>query len=134
MNPCRGIQYTTRGGYQFIEYKMDRFAQKHGIENINWPFWYLEYVKPKRHRWERWERTLKILQALESMRNQSIFFGKIWNSATIRDVERGTNEYLQRLLMELMLYWYPFDGVPVDMSKLYPGAWMIEGHSLPPEE
>lgn len=113
----RGIQNTTRGGCEFITYKMNRLAAKHGIV-IKYPFNYAEYDRPPRKRREPWEKTMVILQALESMRNQSIFFGKVWDTAIIKSVENGTNEYLRFPAFFHLKYFYPFDGKEIDRGKL----------------
>ncbi|HCG36162.1 MAG TPA: hypothetical protein DER23_07450 [Clostridiales bacterium] len=128
INAYEGIQHTTRGGYDFIMYKMERFAAKHGIKVetkdefqkglLQYPFDYRDYNRPYRRKREPWEKALKILQALESMRTQSIFFGKIWDAETIRSVETGKNKYLEYPLPLLLKYLYPFDGKQVDTSKL----------------
>ena len=112
VNPYRGIQTTTRGGDQFIAYKMQRLAQKCGIENFRFPFLFWEYERPKYRKSERWCKVLLILQALESMRNQSIFFGKIWNVDVIKSVETGKNEYLRLPAIYHLKYFYPYDGKP----------------------
>jgi len=114
VNPYEGIQTTTRGGYNFIAYKMARFAAKNGVEGFHFPFNFYDYERPKRRRCEKWNRAIKILQALESMRNQSIFFGKVWDTAVIKSVENGTNEYLQCSVYELREYFYPFDGKEIN--------------------
>ncbi len=109
INPYAGIQKTTRGGYEFIGYKMQRYAKKNGVTGFCFPFDYRDYERPKRYRWERWHAVMKVLQELESMRNQSIFFEKIWSAETIRSIEKGTNEYM-RLPVSLHLeYFYPYD-------------------------
>jgi hypothetical protein len=73
VNVYRGIQQTTRGGSDFITYKMERYAAKHGITIKAYPFIYLEYERPKRKWVENWHKHILILQALESMRGQAIF-------------------------------------------------------------
>jgi hypothetical protein len=114
VNPYEGIQKTTRGGDDFIAYKMERYAQKRGVESFHYPFYYWDYERPKRRNVKQWDTTMLILQALESMRNQSIFLGKIWSAATIRSVEKGTNPYLQLPAIHHAKYWCPFDGKPLN--------------------
>jgi len=119
VNPYSGIQTTTRGGDEFIAYKMQRFAEKHRIENFRFPFDYCEYPRPYRRKAEKWHNAIKILQALESMRFQSIVFGKVWDAATIKSVENGTNPYLSYSVNLLCKYCYPFDGKAVNVGELY---------------
>lgn len=135
INPYRGIQTMTRGGYKFIGYKMARYAEKHGVEGFHFPFDYHDYERPKRRRREHWNKTMKVLQALESMRNQAIFFKKIWDAKTIQSVESGMNPYLELPILNLLLYMYPFDGKPINMSKFVEGAELFyDGQSLPPPD
>lgn len=125
INPYEGIQKTTRGGYDFLLYKMQRYAYKHGVEGFHFPFWYGDYERPKHRNRAHWDRTMKVLQALEGMRCLSIFFGKIWGAKTIQSVENGTNPQLNRPILHLALYWYPYDGIPIDTSKFAPGAELV---------
>lgn len=135
VNPYEGIQKTTRGGDEFLLYKMVRYAHKHGVEGFHFPFWYGDYERPKYRNRARWDMTMKVLQALEGMRCLSIFFGKIWDAETIRSVENGTNPHLNRPILHLALYWYPYDGIPIDTSKFKMGAELFyDGVTAPPPD
>lgn len=94
-NPYKGIQNTTRGGDDYIGYKMERFAAKAGIGQFDYPFDYLKHPRPKGKHWSKWNKNLAIMQSLENMRTQSIFFHKIWDSKTIRSIEKGKNRFLE---------------------------------------
>jgi len=119
INPYAGIQTTTRGGDVFISYKMARYAKRHGVKDFRIPFKYHEYERPPRYKYEKWDKTMRVLQALESMRNQSIFFEKIWNVKTIRSVERGEDEALQLGVFYHLTYFHPFGGESVDTDTLW---------------
>lgn len=135
INPYEGIQKSTRGGDEFLLYKMERYAHKRGVEGFHFPFWYGDYERPKRYNQAKWETTMKVLQALEGMRCLSIFFGKIWDAKTIQSVENGTNPHLSRPILHLALYWYPYDGIPVDTSKFAAGAYALyDGVTAPPPD
>ena len=109
VNPYAGIQQSTRGGETFITYKMYRYARTHKIEGFHFPFSFYDYPRPKRRNPQKWHDAIKILQALENMRNQSIFFSRVWNVKTIRSVERGTNAYLTLPVLYHLEYFYPYD-------------------------
>ena len=105
IKPYNGIQNTTKGGYEYISYKMERFAEKSGIGRFEYPFDYEQHPKPKNKHRDKWERNLAIMQALENMRSQSIFFDRIWNSKTIQKVEQGKNKCLSYPLLFLKNYF-----------------------------
>ena len=104
-NFYKGIQNTTKGGYEYISYKMERFAEKSGIGRFEYPFNYEQHPKPKNKHRDKWERNLAIMQALENMRSQSIFFDRIWDSKTIQKVEQGKNKCLSYPLLFLKNYF-----------------------------
>lgn len=104
-----GIQNTTKGGDAFIAYKMERFAAKIGLGAFDYPFDYRQHTCPKGKHQDRWQKNLAILQALENMRNQSIFFMKIWDAKTIQSIESGNNAYLKKSLSDLSQYFYDFE-------------------------
>lgn len=104
-----GIQNTTKGGYSYIEYKMERYAKNNGIGTFDYPFDYMQHPKPKWKHYDKWDRDLAVLQALENMRMQSICFNKIWDTQTIRNVINGRNKFLALSLTKLKRYFYPFD-------------------------
>ena len=118
INVYAGIQTTTRGGYDFLSYKMLRFAKKNRVEGFKFPFDYRDYDRPPRRNRKQWDRAMLILQALESMRCQCIFFEKIWDAKTIQSVERGEHELLELPVMLHVMYWYSFDDKPIDTTKL----------------
>jgi hypothetical protein len=105
-----GIQNTTKGGSDYLYYKMVRFATKNGIGTIRMPFKYWNYPVPKNKHADKWLKNIAILQALENMRNQSIFFNTIWNNKTIQSIESGNNRLLDALsLFDLEKWFYNFD-------------------------
>lgn len=108
-NPYEGIQNTTRGGCDYLEYKMERFSIIYGIGQFEYPFDYKQHQKPKWKHRDKWNKNLAIMQALENMRQQSIFFNKIWNTKTIKNVISGKNKFLTLPLEALKKYYYPFD-------------------------
>lgn len=109
VKPYYGIQNTTKGGYEYLTYKIYRFAKKCGIPKVIFPFNYSDYIKPKGKHQDKWNNNLKILQALENMRMQSILYNKIWKPKTIKSVEQGRNKFLILNLYELQRYFQPFD-------------------------
>lgn len=109
VNPYKGIQNTTKGGYDYIAYKMQRFAIKCGIGRFDFPFDYSKHPKPKGKHKDKWEKNLAIMQCLENMRFQSIIYNKMWNPITIRSVEQGKNKYLSYPLFELKQYLFAID-------------------------
>jgi len=109
VKPYRGIQNTTKGGDEYLGYKMERFAIKVGIGSFDYPFDYLQHFCPKGKHKDKWNKNLSIMQALENMRTQSIFFNKIWNQKTIQSVESGKNKYLKCTLLDLKEKFIPFD-------------------------
>ncbi len=84
-SPYKGIQNTTRGGYSYIEYKMETLAAKHNIK-FEYPFRYYKsaFDKPKYMRFNKWEEVIRKLLILENMRNQAIFFNKKYTAKLIR--------------------------------------------------
>ena len=122
VNFYAGIQKATRGGDEFIGYKMARYAHKNRVDGFCFPFNFYDYKRPPRYRHEKWSRVMLILQALESMRNQSIFFKKIWNTKIIQCVERGEHEAVQPMkyspYYHLKLF-HALDGKRVDYGQLY---------------
>lgn len=86
----RGIQNSTRGGYFEIQYRMDRFAAKHGIK-FDYPFDYMQFLLDKRIRRENFRRKVRILQSLENMRLQCILFRSRYERETIRSVLAGNH-------------------------------------------
>lgn len=109
VKPYNGIQNTTKGGDDYIDYKMIRFAIKVGIGKYEYPFDYCQHPCPKGKHKEKWNQNLHILQAMENMRFQSIFFEKVWDVKTIRSVETGNNKYLSCTLKDLKNQFIPFD-------------------------
>lgn len=101
VSPYKGIQNTTKGGDDYIAYKMQRFAIKNGIGQFNFPFDYVKHPKPKGKHSDRWKKNLAIMQGLENMRTQSIFFNKIWKQKVIQSVEQGRNKLLELPLWTL---------------------------------
>lgn len=88
-NIYRGIQHTTRGGYEYIEYKLQRLSEKVKLNNLKIPFDYEDYP------WFTDTETLKVLQGLENMREQSIFFGTIFSPKVVSLVENGKHPNLK---------------------------------------
>lgn len=86
----RGIQNSTRGGYFEIQYRMDKFAAKHGIK-FDYPFDYMTFLLDKRIRRESFRRKIRILQALENMRLQCVLFHSRYVRKTIQSVLDGTH-------------------------------------------
>ena len=109
VKPYRGIQNTTKGGNEYLGYKMKRFAHKVGIGGFEYPFEYLRHICPKGKNQDKWRYNLKIMQAFENMRSQSIFSGKVWKSETIKSVENGKNKFLNNTLHDLKEVFFPFD-------------------------
>ncbi len=101
VNPYKGIKNTTKGGDDYIAYKMQRFAVKCGIGQFDFPFDYSKHPKPKGKHLDRWEKNLAIMQCLENMRTQSIFYKKIWKLKVIQSVEQGKNRFLDYPLWKL---------------------------------
>lgn len=105
-NFYKGIQNTTKGGYDYIAYKMERFAEKSGIGQFDFPFDYSKHPKPKWKHKAKWEKNLAIMQCLENMRFQSIVFNRIWDNKTIQKVEQGKNKYVSYPLSVLKAYLF----------------------------
>lgn len=101
VSPYKGIQNTTKGGDDYIAYKMQRFAIKNGIGQFDFPFDYAKHPKPKGKHSDHWKKNLAIMQGLENMRTQSIFFNKIWKQKVIQSVEQGKNKLLELPLWTL---------------------------------
>ena len=115
VNLYAGIQATTRGGSEFIAYKMQRLAAKNRVEDLKFPFNFYQYERPYRYNQDRWSRALLILQALESMRNQSIFYEKVYDVKIIKSVERGEHKAVQSPYTPYfhLINFYSFDGKPI---------------------
>ena len=92
VNLYAGLQKTTRSGDEFITYKMYRFVEKNRVGDLKFPFTFYDYPRPTRYNSDKWSKNLMILQALESMRNQCIFWGRIFDPKIIQAVERGLHE------------------------------------------
>lgn len=75
INIYRGIQNTTKGGTEYIEYRMKRLAKDYKI-NFKYPFNYMlqSLSRPKYMRHEKWREGLRKLQILENMRFQTIIY------------------------------------------------------------
>jgi hypothetical protein len=91
LNVYRGLQHTTKGGCDYITYKMHRFALTSEINFERHPFHYYDYEKPKYKHVDKWCDNLAIMQALANMRFQTIFLKKIWDIETINSVITRTN-------------------------------------------
>ncbi len=109
VNPYEGIQNTTKGGYVYLQYKMERFAMNCGIGSFEYPFDYKKHPKPKGKHIDKWNKNLAIMQALENMRFQSILYQKAWNPKTVKSIVNGKNIFLSLSLEKLKRYFYPFD-------------------------
>lgn len=101
-----GIQNTTKGGQQQIEYMMGRIANKYNIE-FKFPFTYYQLIlkKPKRMHNESWNKVLRQLQILENMRTQAIFYERYLSSQTINYVLKNclyefTLEEIEKYLLD----------------------------------
>ena len=116
-NPYYSITHTTKNGYENLSYRMRGFAKKHDID-LKFPFFYMDYPKPKWKHEERWCEILAILQALENMRNQAIFFNKRYKTIVIQSVLQGKNMFLYACeLYDLYKYFYDWD----EGYLMYPG-------------
>lgn len=113
INMYAGIQETTRGGWEFIMYKMHRFAEKNRMGDLKFPFTFYDCKRPARYNEYKWSKNLMILQALESMRNQCIFWERTFDPKIIQAVERGEHEAVQPPRYTPyyhLINFHPFDG------------------------
>jgi hypothetical protein len=94
INVYRGIQNTTKGGCDYISYKMYRFGMSHGFEFERHPFHYYNFDMPKYKNRNKWLLNLTIMQALANMRFQTIFCRRIWDTNTLKSVLSGKNSLL----------------------------------------
>lgn len=85
LKPYYGIQYTTKGGYVELEYRMRRYSLKHDIR-FAYPFDYEDFLFDSRMEKESFRCKIKILQALENMRQQAIFFKSTFTPKQIKAV------------------------------------------------
>jgi len=105
----RGLTDTGKGSYKSIAYRMNRLAERNGIQ-LKMPFCYMDYPKPKGKNADAWSFLLSKLQALENMRNQAIFFNKRYSDKTIRSVIHGNNALLYVCdPYDLYKYFYNWD-------------------------
>jgi hypothetical protein len=95
-NIYKQIQNTTKGGYDYISYRMKQFAASRDIIIKKFPFHYLDYAfeKPKYKHMDKWVENINILQALENMRFQTIAYNKKWDAETVKSVIDGKNTCL----------------------------------------
>lgn len=105
INPYYPIQFTTKGGYAELEYRMRNLAAKHDI-TFTLPFDYQAFLFDQRLQKESFQEVIRILQALENMRAQSIFFNKTYPARHIKAVLMGRHPTLSgRSLQELRDYY-----------------------------
>lgn len=110
----RGLTHTTKGGYKYIKYRMQRLAANNGII-LKGPFCYYNYPNPKGKNDDAWEMVLKKLQALENMRIQALSFNKRYSEKTIRSVLQEKNVLLYILdLYDIDRYFYNWDKGYID--------------------
>ena len=114
VNLYAGIQETSRGGWEFIMYKMHRFAKKNRMGELKFPFnYYGHHPRSARYNSDKWSKNLMILQALESMRNQALFYEKTFDPKIIQAVERGEHPAVQPPHFTSyyhLMNFHPFDG------------------------
>lgn len=122
VNPYAGLQKTSRGGWEFIMYKMRRYAEKNRVGDLKFPFTFYDYPRPARYDADKWSKVMMILQALESMRNQALFYEKTFDPKIIQAVERGIHEAVQPPHFTPyyhLMNFHPFDGKPITALPKY---------------
>ena len=106
VNPYRGIQNNTKGGYEEIAYRMKRYAEKNGI-SFDFPFDYLNFVLDERNRKESFRKHIRVLQALENMRFHSLMFGAKYDPKDFQVVISGQHPLIKsKTLYDLKEYVY----------------------------
>jgi len=116
INVYREIQNTTKGGCDYLSYKMYRFGKAHGFDFERHPFHYYNFDMPKYKHHDKWQENLNIMQALANMRFQTIFLRRIWNKDTINSVLTRTNSLLYLYDLEDMEKYCMNWDVGVDMN------------------
>ena len=103
----KGIQNNTKGGYDEIGYRMQRYAAAHDIQ-FSFPFDYMAFVLDDRCSLNSFRVSLKILQGLENMRSQSIFYQKRYSNKTIKAVLTGTHPLIvnDRVTLQSLRDWF----------------------------
>ena len=103
----KGIQNNTKGGYDEIGYRMQRYADAHDIR-FSFPFDYLAFVLDERCSLKSFRLSLKILQGLENMRSQSIFEQKQYSNQTIKAVLTGKHPLIvnERVTLQSLRNWF----------------------------
>lgn len=115
-----GIKNVTPGGYKYIAHRMHSFAKANGIQIKRFPFIYLEYEKPKYKHFEKWHDAITKLQALENMRNQAVFFRKIYPLEVVNSIFEDKNIYLYVCeLYDLDTYFYDWEKGYEEFKNLF---------------
>lgn len=116
VNPYGGIQNKTKGGYDEIGYRMNRYAEKHNIQ-FDFPFDYTKFINDKRNKRESFRKHIRVLQSLENMRTHAIFFNATYKPYVCRLVTSGKHPLMQsKTLQELSRYIYDWS-VNADTQK-----------------
>lgn len=100
----KGIQDTTKGGYDEIAYRMKRYARKHDID-FDFPFTYLAFANDKRCNKQKFRHCLVVLQALENMRFQTLFYKTRYTSKLLNQVISGKHPLLHLLTLSDLREW-----------------------------
>ncbi len=101
VNPYKGIQNKTKGGYAEIAYRMQKYAFNHDIK-FEFPFNYLKVACDNNWKDEKFRNDLWVLQALENMRSHSLFFKVTYKANVLKSVITGKHPLMQKVtLMEL---------------------------------
>lgn len=123
-----GIQNNTKGGYDEIGYRMQKYAARHDIV-FDFPFDYTAFIFDTRTSRKKFSDALKILQALENMRFHALFFKSRYKPSVIKSVVTMQHPLIQSATLKELknnIYdWNTGDRVVIpesDLSSFVKGA------------
>lgn len=94
-----GIQNNTKGGYDEIGYRMQKYAAKHDIV-FAFPFDYTAFIFDPRTSKKKFRDDLNILQALENMRFHALFFKCRYKPSVIKSVLTMQHPLMQQVTLK----------------------------------
>ena len=94
-----GIQNNTKGGYDEIGYRMQKYAAKHDIV-FDFPFDYTAFIFDTRTSKKKFRDALNILQALENMRFHALFFKCRYKPSVIKSVLSMQHPLMQQVTLK----------------------------------
>lgn len=106
----RRIKNVPVGSNSYLVHRMRSLARREGITLKRFPFYYMDYEKPKYKHFEKWHMAITKLQALENMRVQELSLRKRYSLEVINSIFEERNMFLFILdLYDMDRYIYDWE-------------------------